>query len=326
VAQSTARPLETYAAVAIVYLAIVSAVTLGQAALERRLDRSRRTPVSGRGVVARETDGPHLSDPAPPAGDTLLDVRGIVRRHGGFTALHATSLAIRRGEVVAVLGASGSGKSTLLRCLNWLDPPDEGIVLLASRPVGAWLDPSGGRRDLPSAEQAAMRARFGMVFQRFHLFPHLTAAENVALAPRRVRGLTRNRAMSEARTLLARFGLAAEAERYPATLSGGQRQRVAIARGLAMTPEVLLFDEPTSALDPESVREVLAAIRTLADGRTTMLIATHELAFARAVATRVLFLAEGRIVEDAQARRFFAGPVHPAARAFLARHLDGRLS
>jgi len=317
-AQSTARPLEIYAAVALVYLAIVSAVTLGQAMLERRLDRAeaRPTPVA-------PPDAPPIAAAAPavaPATPVLLEARGIARRHGGFVALHATSLVIRPGEVVAIMGSSGSGKSTLLRCLNWLDPPDEGVVLLGGCAVGATPRPDGGRTMLPAAEQAAMRARFGMVFQRFHLFAHLTAAENVALGPRRVLGTPRPRALEQARVQLARLGLAAEAERFPATLSGGQRQRVAIARALAMQPQVLLFDEPTSALDPEAVQEVLAAIRGLVEGGATMLLVTHEVGFARAAAHRVLFLADGRVVEDAPSAEFFAAPRDARARAFLADH------
>jgi polar amino acid transport system permease protein len=322
-AQSMARPLEVYSAVALVYLAIVTVVTLGQGALERRLSRATARPAPAPAAVL---DTPAPAAPpavAPPAAPALLEARGITKRHGGFVALQPTTLSIAQGEVVAVMGASGSGKSTLVRCLNWLDPPEEGVVLLAGKPVGAAPLQGGGRRALPGAEVAAMRARFGMVFQRFHLFGHLTAAENVALGPRKVLGLPRARAMEEARAQLARLGLAAEADRYPATLSGGQRQRVAIARALAMRPEVLLFDEPTSALDPESVQEVLSAIRMLAASGATMVVVTHEVGFARAAAHRVLFLAGGRVVEDAAAARFFAAPADPHARVFLAGHMQG---
>lgn len=307
VAQSTATPLETYAAVAVVYLAIVSVVTAGQHVLERRLARPERPPPR----VARAA-GAVAASPMQ-AGDGQLVAQGISRRHGGFVALHPTSLAIQRGEVVAVLGPSGSGKSTLLRCLNWLDPPDEGVVLLDGQPVGAVPLPGGGRVKLAARQQAAMRVRFGMVFQRFHLFPHLTALGNVALGPRRVRGIGRDAALAEAQAQLERFDLGELAHRYPATLSGGQRQRVAIARALAMQPAILLLDEPTSALDPEAAQEVLASIRSLAGTGVTMLIATHELSFARAVAHRVLLMQDGRLAADMPATRFFASEGETAA-------------
>ncbi len=224
-------------------------------------------------------------EPQSPAG-AVLEARGLVKRFGPVTAVGGVSLAVHAGRVMAILGPSGSGKSTLLRCLNFLEIPDEGEVRFAGRPVRA--------RD---ADLNGLRSRVGMVFQQFNLFPHLRVWENVALAPRVVRGLSRSTARGFALDLLDRVGLTDKADAHPAQLSGGQQQRAAIARALAMEPAALLFDEPTSALDPELTGEVLAVMRALASEGRTMVVVTHEVGFARAVAHEVVFMDSGQVVE-----------------------------
>ena len=211
------------------------------------------------------------------------------------------TLSVRKGEVVAVIGPSGSGKSTLLRCFNHLVAPDSGVVWIEGKPIGLTADGAGGLRAASESETDRQRRRTGMVFQRFNLFEHLTARENVSLAPARLLGESRAAARQEAGRLLAQLGLAGKEDSYPAQLSGGQKQRVAIARALALRPAVLLFDEPTSALDPESASEVLAAMRALAQGGSTMIVVTHEMAFARAVASRIVTMERGQIVSDRSA-------------------------
>jgi ABC-type polar amino acid transport system ATPase subunit len=237
-----------------------------------------------------------------------IELRGVHKHFAAVTALAGIDLKVRTGEVVVCIGPSGSGKSTLLRCVNALEIPDAGSVLLDGRPV---------RAEHPGID--AVRAEVGMVFQNFHLFPHLATLENVMLAPRRVRGLSRAAAADLALGLLERVGVADKAALYPDGLSGGQKQRVAIARALAMEPKALLFDEPTSALDPEMVGEVLAVMRGLAEEGRTMLIATHEMGFAREVSHRILFLDQGRIIEEAPPAEFFERPRQDRTRAFLAR-------
>jgi len=240
--------------------------------------------------------------PAPP----LISLRGVTRRFGSVIALEDVDLDVARGEVVVCIGPSGSGKSTLLRCVNALERPDAGEVLLD----GERVDPS--RRDID-----ALRAEVGMVFQHFNLFPHLTALGNVALAPRLVRG----EGDAKARALLGRVGLLDKADVYPDMLSGGQKQRVAIARALAMEPIAMLFDEPTSALDPEMVGEVLAVMRGLARDGMTMLVASHEMGFAREVAHRVAFMDGGRIVEEGSPGDLFDRPQKDRTKAFLSKVL-----
>jgi polar amino acid transport system ATP-binding protein len=252
------------------------------------------------------------------AAPVVVEARGLAKRWGAVVALDGADLTVRRGEVVCVVGPSGSGKSTLLRCLNGLEVPDAGTVTVAGVSV---------RAGTPGIDAA--RARIGMVFQAFHLFPHLTAAENLALAPRLVRGARRDDAMDRACALLGRVGLADRADARPDQLSGGQKQRVAIARALAMDPEVLLCDEPTSALDPETVGEVLAVLRDLALGGMTMVVVTHEMGFARDVSTRTVFMDAGRVVEEGPSADLLRAPRSPRLRDFLARvlrPLDGGLA
>ena len=261
---------------------------------------------------------------AQDAGAPLLAAHGIVKRFGARTVLHGVSLAAARGEVVALIGASGSGKSTLLRCLNLLESPHAGRIVLAGEalelvPDRRDRDPAGAAlkaRD-PAALQR-LRTRVAMVFQHFNLWAHMTALENVAEAPTQVLGLPRRVALQRAGQELQRVGLLARQGAYPAQLSGGEQQRVAIARALAMQPQVLLFDEPTSALDPERVGEVLRVMRALADEGRTMVVVTHEMGFAREVADRVVFLDQGRVAEEGPAHAVLDAPRSPRLREFLA--------
>ncbi|MFY9925213.1 MAG: amino acid ABC transporter ATP-binding protein [Opitutaceae bacterium] len=245
---------------------------------------------------------------SPPAGSPVLEARGVVKRFGPVTAVGGISLEVRAGRVTAILGPSGSGKSTLLRCLNFLEIPDAGDVLFMGSPVRA--------RD---RELDLLRSRVGMVFQQFNLFPHLLVWENVALAPSVTRRLPREAARSRARDLLARVGLGDKAGAHPSQLSGGQQQRAAIARALAMEPAALLFDEPTSALDPELTGEVLAVMRTLASDGMTMVVVTHEVAFARAVAHEVVFMDAGQVVERGTPAQVIDAPRNERTARFFAR-------
>lgn len=239
---------------------------------------------------------------------SILSTKGLVKRFGPNEVLKGIDLEVAEGEVVALIGASGSGKSTLLRCLNRLEEPTQGTVVFQSREVGA------DRID-------ETRRQIGMVFQRFNLFPHLTALGNVALAPQKVLKQSRADAEGEARRQLDGVKLGAKADALPSELSGGQQQRVAIARALAMRPAMMLFDEPTSALDPELVGEVLEVMRELARTGMTMIVATHEMGFARDVASRVIFLEQGRILEDGPPDQVLENPREARTREFLARVL-----
>lgn len=249
----------------------------------------------------------------PPEPAPVLEARALVKRYGALAALDGVSLAIHPGRVTAILGPSGSGKSTLLRCLNFLVRPEGGEVLLD----GVFSD-----LDRPRALDAH-RARVGMVFQQFNLFPHLRVRENVALAPGVVRRLAPAVALALADRHLARVGLADKADAFPGELSGGQQQRAAIARALAMEPAVLLCDEPTSALDPELTSEVLAVLRRLAAEHVTMVIVTHDVAFARAAAHEVVFMDAGRIVEQGPPERVIDAPTTERARRFFGREAAG---
>ena len=245
-----------------------------------------------------------------PDTSSILAVSNLHKKFAQSEVLKGIDMTMQQGEVVALIGASGSGKSTLLRCINRLETPTSGTIRFQN------TEASGASTDLNQ-----LRRDIGMVFQRFNLFPHLTALENVALAPRRVLGLGAEQAEKEARELLEQVRLTPKADSYPAELSGGQQQRVAIARALALRPALLLFDEPTSALDPELVGEVLSVMRDLAREGRTMLVATHEMAFAREVANRVLFLDDGRVLEEGPPEQVLGAPREERTRAFLARIL-----
>jgi polar amino acid transport system ATP-binding protein len=248
------------------------------------------------------------------AADTLLDVVNLGKSYGDFAVLKGVSFTVRRGERVALIGPSGSGKSTCLRTINYLDPPTHGEVRLDGQVIGRRKD---GRR-MSDLELAPQRAEIGMVFQHFHLWPHLCVRSNVALQPGKVRGLSRGEAEKLADELLAKVQLAHKADEMPQRLSGGQQQRVAIARALAQEPKLLLFDEPTSALDPELVGEVLSVIKGLAGEGRAMVLVTHEIAFAREVADRIIFMDGGRIVEEGTAQAVLDNPQAPRLQQFLA--------
>src|ERR1700674_2105732 len=260
----------------------------------------------------------------------MIEIKDLRKSFGLLEVLKGVSLDVEKGEVLALLGPSGSGKSTLLRCINLLEEYDGGEIRIGGRLVG-YRPSSGGRRvRRPEAENARLRENVGMVFQSFNLFPHRTALENVMMGPLHVRGMPRRGARSLAAELLDKVGLAEQADQYPVTLSGGQQQRVAIARSLAMQPNVMLFDEVTSSLDPELVGEVLVVIRRLAEEGMTMIIVTHELHFARDVADEIVFMDRGVIVEKGNASPEPAaadsnGPSHlPGARAVELRPAPSR--
>ncbi|MFA7504107.1 MAG: amino acid ABC transporter ATP-binding protein [Burkholderiaceae bacterium] len=235
-----------------------------------------------------------------------VSIRGLEKWFGDFQALRSVDLEVARGERIVVCGPSGSGKSTLIRCINRLEVHERGRILVE----GVELDD-----DLRNID--TIRARVGMVFQQFNLFPHLTVLENCTLAPVWVRRLPRRDADARALALLERVRIADQANKYPGQLSGGQQQRAAIARALCMEPSIMLFDEPTSALDPEMVKEVLDTMMTLAEDGMTMIVVTHEMGFARAVADRVVFMDEGEIVEVAPPAQFFSAPQQERTRRFL---------
>jgi ABC-type polar amino acid transport system ATPase subunit len=251
----------------------------------------------------------------------LVQASGLSKRFGETYVLSDVDLAVTAGEKVAIIGPSGSGKTTLLRCVAYLERPTAGHVAIAGQRIGEKLV-NGKWREMSDREIAQIRTGIGMVFQRFNLFPHLTALENVMLGPTRV--LKRSRAEVEpmARDLLRKVGLAHKAADYPERLSGGQQQRVAIARSLAMQPRLMLFDEATSALDPELIGEVLSVMRTLAQDGMTMLIVTHEMQFAEDVADRVIFMDHGRIVDEGPPHELFRSPSHPRTQAFLRAVVD----
>ncbi len=246
-----------------------------------------------------------VTGPAP-----LVVLSGVDKHFGALHVLQDINLEIARGEVVVLIGPSGSGKSTLCRTINRLETIDAGTVLIDGRPL-----PAEGKA------LAELRAEVGMVFQSFNLFAHKTVLENVVLGQVKVRKVKRPEAEATARELLERVGVGAQADKYPAQLSGGQQQRVAIARALAMKPKVMLFDEPTSALDPEMVNEVLEVMRSLAAEGMTMVVVTHEMGFARSAANRVLFMADGRIVEENTPEAFFTAPRTDRAKDFLSKIL-----
>ena len=243
-------------------------------------------------------------------GEPLVVLSGVQKHFGQLHALKDIELTVKRGEVVVIIGPSGSGKSTLCRTINRLETIDEGTITLDGK-------------DLPQEGKslAALRAEVGMVFQSFNLFAHKTILENVTLGPIKVRGMKKEQAEKKARELLDRVGVGHQAEKYPAQLSGGQQQRVAIARALAMEPKVMLFDEPTSALDPEMIKEVLDVMVDLAQQGMTMIVVTHEMGFARTAADRVVFMADGAIVEENTPEEFFTNPQSDRAKDFLGKIL-----
>jgi polar amino acid transport system ATP-binding protein len=258
---------------------------------------------------------------APPANQPqlALNVVGLSKSFGSLRVLDDVSFGVAPGETVCLLGPSGSGKSTLLRCINWLERPDQGRILLDGRQVGV----SNGGVFMSDRELAMMRTRIGMVFQHFALWPHLTVLQNVMEAPVHVQRRAKDEVHAEAEALLRRVGLYEKRDAFPARLSGGQKQRVGIARALAMKPALLLFDEPTSALDPELVGEVLAVMRDLARDGMTMVVVTHEMAFAREAAGRVIFMDRGVVVETGHPEAFFSMPATDRARQFLLRYAGG---
>ena len=243
----------------------------------------------------------------------MISLRHITKKFGQLKAVSDASLEVEKGEIICLIGPSGSGKSTFLRCINGLEEPEEGEVYIDGKKVDT--------KAKNPKELEQMRAKMGFVFQHFNLFPHRSVLDNLTLAPIQVLGVSKEEAEKRARELLARVGLAEKADAYPAQLSGGQKQRVAIARSLCMEPEIMLFDEPTSALDPEMVGEVLDVMKELARGGMTMVVVTHEMGFAREVATKVLFLDEGQILEQGTPKDIFENPQHPRLREFLSKVL-----
>ena len=255
------------------------------------------------------------------ASDTLaVQAEGVRKSYGRFEALRGIDLEVARGQVTCLIGPSGSGKSTFLRCINHLEKVTAGRLSVDGELVG-YRQHGGKLYELRDKEVCAKRAKIGMVFQRFNLFPHMTALENVALGPIRVKHESKSAAEERARKLLDRVGLADKLASYPSQLSGGQQQRIAIARALAMEPSLMLFDEPTSALDPELVGDVLDVMRGLAEDGMTMIVVTHEMGFAREVADSLIFMDEGVVVETGQPREMLANPKNERTRSFLAKVL-----
>ncbi len=244
---------------------------------------------------------------ATAASDAIISTRGLQKHFGSLKVLNGIDMDVYRGEVVVIIGPSGSGKSTLLRSLNLLEKPSGGQVLLEGQDITHTR-----RRDLPQ-----VRRKMGMVFQQFHLFPHLNVVDNITLAPIQVLKMSKAEARAEAERLLKRVGLYDKIDAWPSQLSGGQKQRVAIVRALAMSPDILFFDEPTSALDPEMVGEVLDVMKALAENGMTMAVVTHEMRFAREVADRVIFLDEGLIAEEGPPSQIFTAPANPRTQDFL---------
>jgi len=241
-----------------------------------------------------------------PAAAPIIEMQGVDKWYGSFQVLTDIDLSVRAGERIVICGPSGSGKSTLIRCINRLETVQKGRIVVDG------IDLTAGGKNVD-----AVRAEVGMVFQQFNLFPHLTILENCVLSPMRSKGMSRQEAEATAMQYLKRVRIPEQAQKYPSQLSGGQQQRVAIARALCLSPKVMLFDEPTSALDPEMVKEVLDTMIGLADDGMTMLCVTHEMGFARSVADRVIFMADGKILEQAPPAQFFGQPRHEKTRQFL---------
>ncbi|MFI5799971.1 amino acid ABC transporter ATP-binding protein [Streptomyces sp. NPDC051677] len=259
------------------------------------------------------------SAPGTPVTSTTDPIVRIIDLHKNFgpvEVLKGVDLEVRRGQVVVILGRSGSGKSTMLRCVNHLERPSSGTVVVEGEVMGYRV--KGDKlHELPTSAVAKQRTKTGMVFQSYNLFPHMTVMENLIEAPRRVKGVDKAEAMRDALQALEEVGMAHKADVYPSTLSGGQQQRVAIARALVMKPSVMLFDEPTSALDPELVGEVLNVMKRLATSGMTMIVVTHEIGFARGVADEVVFMSEGKLVEKGPPSQVIDAPVHESTRTFI---------
>jgi polar amino acid transport system ATP-binding protein len=253
------------------------------------------------------------SSPSASDAEPIIRIQAVDKWFGKFQVLTGINLNVRSGERIVVCGPSGSGKSTLIRCINRLETVQSGRIVVNG------IDLTAGGKNVDSVRQEV-----GMVFQQFNLFPHLTVLQNCMLAPMRSRGLSRDEAETIAMKYLSRVRIPEQALKYPSQLSGGQQQRVAIARALCMTPKIMLFDEPTSALDPEMVKEVLDTMVSLAEEGMTMLCVTHEMGFARSVADRVIFMAEGKIIEEAPPQQFFSNPQHETTRNFLGQILNSQ--
>ncbi|MFF2369130.1 amino acid ABC transporter ATP-binding protein [Agromyces sp. NPDC058110] len=263
---------------------------------------------------------PQTAPAASIAERPMVEAIEVHKRFGSLEVLKGITMSVERGQVVCLLGPSGSGKSTFLRCINHLEQIDAGMISVAGETVG-YREKNGKLYELREKEVAAQRRKVGMVFQRFNLFPHMTALENVIEAPTQVAGRAKKDARARAVNLLAQVGLADKAATYPAQLSGGQQQRVAIARALAMEPEVMLFDEPTSALDPELVGDVLDVMRGLAESGMTMIVVTHEIGFAREVGDVAMFMDGGVVVESGDPAQVLGDPREERTRAFLSKVL-----
>ena len=249
--------------------------------------------------------------------EIMLSMRGIHKSFGDLSVLRGINLSLARGEVLAIIGSSGSGKSTLLRCINKLETIDRGCITIRGEKLCWTKDGETTATYASTAEERRILMSTGMVFQQFNLFPHMTVIENLIEAPIHVKGQSRDEILPYARELLAKVGLSDRENYYPSQLSGGQQQRVAIARALAMKPDIMLFDEPTSALDPELTGEVLRTMRALAAERMTMIVVTHEMAFAREAATNVIFMENGVIVEQGEPQTFFSAPKEERTQEFL---------
>ena len=350
------RFFTVFIATALIYLLLTSVISVVQVAAERRFNQEHEpagnrtqarllrvhlpgtrlfgTFLSGRSMAVPTLPAISVSkrpsqmepgdlswlqrpDPAPQVGAPFIVGRNVQKSYGGREVLAGLDFTIKQGEVVTILGPSGSGKSTLLRMVNHLEAMDWGEITVDGKPVGYTPGDGGKPRPTRHLARARAEARIGTVFQHFNLFAHLTVLENIIEAPIRVHGVKRTDAVSQAMRLLANVGLAAHAHHYPHNLSGGQQQRVAIARALAIRPKLMLFDEPTSALDPELVGEVLGVMRRLADAGMTMIVVTHEMRFARDVADRVIFMDEGRVVEEGPPAQVIDAPRHERTRRFL---------
>ena len=257
-----------------------------------------------------------MADMQSKSGDIMLKVQGVKKAFGGLEVLKGIDLTVKQGEVLAIIGPSGSGKSTLLRCLNKLETIDSGSIEVEGRPL-VKTGASGQAEYVDSKAEKDVLSRMGMVFQQFNLFPHMTVLENLIEAPVQVQGMKKSEILPYARELLRKVGLSDREDYYPSQLSGGQQQRVAIARALCMKPDIMLFDEPTSALDPELTGEVLKTMRELAAEHMTMVVVTHEMAFAREAASHVIFMADGNIVEENSPEEFFGNPREERTKMFL---------